>query len=110
LTLALFAMRMAARPATAERTFGYHRAEILAALANGAALVAIAAFIVVEAIGRFGRPADVEAPLMVAVAAGGLVVNVFGLHLLSSARDRSLNVQGAWLHVLTDALGSAQAI
>jgi cobalt-zinc-cadmium efflux system protein len=110
LALSLFAMRLAARPPTARRTYGYHRAEILAALANGAALAAIAALIIREAIARFLQPADVRASLMLGVAAGGLLVNLASLALLHRDRAVSLNLRGAWLHVLTDALGSVQAI
>jgi cobalt-zinc-cadmium efflux system protein len=110
LGLALFAMRMARKPATAEKTYGYYRAEILAALVNGAALLVISVFILIEAWERFQAPSPVRAPLMIAVAAGGLAVNLVGLRVLSGERDRSLNLRGAWLHVLTDALGSVQAL
>lgn len=110
LALALFALSVAARPATSQRTFGYHRLEILAALANGAALVAIAVFLVVEAVGRLADPPEVAAPGMMLVAAGGLLVNLAGLALLHGGRDESLNLRGAWLHVATDALGSVQAL
>jgi cobalt-zinc-cadmium efflux system protein len=110
LALSLFAMRLATRPPTARRTYGYHRAEILAALANGAALVAIAVLIVREAVARFVQPTEVRASLMLAVAAGGLLVNLASLALLHRDRGASLNLRGAWLHVLTDALGSVQAI
>ena len=110
LGLTLFAMRFARRPATAQRTFGSYRAEILAALANGATLVAVAIFIFVEAFERFRSPPEVAGPLMLAVACGGLLVNVGGLWLLRGGHDDNLNMRGAWLHVLTDALGSVQAI
>lgn len=110
LGLSLFAMWMARRPPTPRRTFGYHRLEILAALANGAALVAISIFVLAEALRRFGEPSAVNAPVMMAIAAGGLLVNLAGLWILRRGRDESLNVRGAWLHVLTDALGSVQAI
>ena len=110
LALTLFAMRVARRRPTAERTYGYYRAEILAALANGATLVAIAIYIFVEAYERFRDPPEVDGPLMLAVACGGLVVNGAGLWLLRGGREGNLNVRGAWLHVLTDALGSVQAI
>jgi cobalt-zinc-cadmium efflux system protein len=110
LVLTLFAMKMARRRPTAERTYGYYRAEILAALANGATLVAIALYIFVEAYERFRDPPQVEGPLMLAVACGGLLVNGAGLWLLRGGREGNLNVRGAWLHVLTDALGSIQAI
>lgn len=110
LGLALFALTMAARPATSQRTYGYHRLEILAALVNGATLLAISAFLVVEAIGRLDDPPEVAAPGMMLVAVGGLLVNLAGLALLHGGRDESLNLRGAWLHVATDALGSVQVL
>lgn len=110
LGLSLFALWMAARPSGPGKTFGYHRIEILAALANGATLVALAIWIVVEAVGRLDEPPEVRGPLLLAVAAGGLVVNLVALGVLHGGRDESLNVRGAWLHVLADALGSVQAI
>jgi cobalt-zinc-cadmium efflux system protein len=110
LGLTLFAMHFARRPATPRRTFGSYRAEILAALVNGAALVAVAVFIFVEAVERFRSPPPVQGPLMLAVASGGLFVNAGGLWLLHGRHDGNLNMRGAWLHVLTDALGSVQAI
>lgn len=110
LGLALFAVWFARRPAPSQHTFGYYRTEILAALANGATLIAIALFIFVEALQRFREPPQVEAGLMMAVAAGGLVVNLVGMWILRSGREGSLNVRGAWLHLVTDMLGSLQAI
>ena len=111
LALSLFALWIADRRAPgALRTYGYYRAEILAALVNGAALVAIAILIVVEAVGRLSDPPAVEAAGMTAVAAGGLVVNLAALALLHGSRDLNLNLRGAWLHVASDALGSVQAI
>jgi len=110
LGLSLFAMWMARRPPTSRRTFGYHRMEILAALANGATLVAISIFVLAEAVQRFQHPREVDAPVMMGIAIGGLLVNLAGLWILSAGRDDNLNVRGAWLHVLTDALGSVQAI
>ena len=110
LALALFAMHMARKPATAKRTFGLHRGEILAALANGAVLAALSVWVAVEAFERLSAPPQVEAPLMLAIACGGLLVNLAGLWILREGRSESLNVRGAWLHVLGDALGSAGAI
>ena len=110
LGLTLFAMWVARRPATATRTFGYYRAEILAALANGATLVAVAVYVFVEAWQRLREPPAVLGGQMLAVATGGLVVNVVGLWVLRGSRSESLNVRGAWLHVLGDALGSLGAI
>lgn len=110
LALALFALGIAARPRTSKRTYGYHRTEILAALINGVALVLIAVWIVVEAVERFRQPREVIAGPMMAVALGGLVVNLLGLWLLAGSRGDSLNVRGAWLHVVSDTLGSVQAL
>ena len=110
LGFSLFALWMAERPATTQRTFGYHRTEILAALANGATLVAISLYIFVEAFRRFGEPPEVQGALMMGIAAGGLAVNLAGLRILNAGRAENLNVHGAWLHVLTDALGSVGAI
>jgi cobalt-zinc-cadmium efflux system protein len=109
LTLTLFAMKFARRPATGSQTYGYYRAEILAALVNGVTLVAIAIFIFLEAYERMRNPSTIAGPLMLAVAGGGLVVNAAGLWILRSD-DESLSMRGASLHVLTDLLGSVQAI
>jgi cobalt-zinc-cadmium efflux system protein len=110
LALALFAIWMAQRPATPDRTFGHYRAEILAALLNGVTLVVVALLILSEAWDRFRNPTEVEAPLMIAIATGGLVINLLGLWVLSGGRKGSLNMRGAWLHLLSDALGSVQAV
>ena len=110
LALSLFAVKIAQRPPTPERTFGFYRTEILAALANGATLVAISIFIVLEAYERWQRPIEVRGFEMMWIAAGGLVVNLISLRILAAGRDESLNLRGAWLHVLTDALGSLQAL
>ncbi len=110
LALTLFAMRAAVRPATATRTFGHFRAEVLAALANAVTLVVVAGVVVAEAWRRLGEPSAVDGAPMLAIAAGGLVVNLAGLWLLSRSRAVCLNLRGAWLHVLGDALGSVGAI
>lgn len=110
LGLSLFALWLAERPPGAQRTYGYYRAEILAALVNGATLVAIAIYIFLEAYRRFRAPPEVAGAGMLAIAAGGLVVNLAGLWILNAGRRESLNIRGAWLHVLTDALGSVGAI
>lgn len=110
LGLSLFALWIAQRPPTPQHSFGYYRAEILAALANGAALVAIAIMVLSEAVGRFGQPRVVRGELMLAISVGGLVVNLLGMALLHSSRGESLNIHGAWLHLFTDALGSLAAL
>lgn len=110
LALSLFAMRLAARPPTPKFTYGFHRFEILAALVNGATLIAIVFFILKEAWQRLGQPPEVQGLPMLLIAGGGLVINLIGLWILNAGRSESLNVRGAWLHVLTDALGSVGAI
>ncbi len=110
LALSLFAVRIAQRPPTAERTFGFYRTEILAALLNGATLVAISVFVFVEAYERWQQPLEVKGLEMMAIAGGGLLVNLVSLRILAAGRADSLNLRGAWLHVLTDALGSVQAL
>jgi cobalt-zinc-cadmium efflux system protein len=110
LGLALFAGWIAQRPRTAERTFGYHRTEILAALANGITLVAIAVYILIEAWGRVRHPVAVRGELMMWIAVGGLVANLAGMVILHGGRNASINIRGAWLHVISDALGSVQTV
>lgn len=110
LALSLFALWIARKPATPERTYGYHRTEILAALANGATLIAISLFIFVEAWERFREPQPVMGQTVMLIALGGLLVNLAGMWTLHGGRDDNLNVRGAWLHLLTDALGSVGAI
>jgi cobalt-zinc-cadmium efflux system protein len=110
LTLSLFAAWMARRPPTPRHTYGLYRTEILAAVVNGAALLAVSGFIVAEAWERLAAPAPVRGALMLAVAAGGLIVNGVGIALLHGEREASLNLRAAFLHVLGDALGSAAAV
>jgi cobalt-zinc-cadmium efflux system protein len=110
LAITLWAMRMARRPATPERTYGWHRAEILAAAVNGGALVAISLGILWEAIQRWGHPHPVDGPSVVAIAVGGGVVNLVGMALLHAGRDSNLNMRGAWLHMVSDTLGSVGAV
>ena len=110
LALTLFALWFARRPPTPRRSYGYYRAEILAALANAAALIAISVLIFVEAARRFRHPAEVQGAGVLGIAAGGLAVNLIGLWVLSPGRGANLNIRGAWLHVLTDALGSVGAM
>ena len=110
LALSLFAFWLAQRPPTATLTYGFYRTEILAALINGATLVAISLFIFFEAYRRLADPPEVEGPLMMAIAAGGLAINLIGLWILHGGKDESLNMRGAWLHVMSDALGSVGAL
>ena len=110
LALALFAAWAAGRPATSQRSFGYHRAEILAALANGVLLVAIAIWIFAEAIDRFRDPGDPLGGWMLLVGVIGLGVNVVAAWLMIRSGGDSLNVRAATRHVLADLLGSVGVI
>jgi len=110
LAVALFAGWLAARPASPTRTFGYKRAEILAALFNGVTLVMIAIWIFVEAGQRLSEPPDIEGGWMLLVAGLGLVVNIAAAAVLSRAEGESLNMSAALRHVLADLLGSLGVI
>lgn len=108
--LAVLAVTFASRPATPQRTFGYYRLEILAAVVNAVLLFGVAVFILVEAWQRWTNPPEVEGGLMLAFATVGLVANISGLLVLRSGAKESLNVKGAYLEVLGDLLGSVAVI
>lgn len=110
LGMSLAALRIAARPATPNKTFGFHRAEILAAVANAVLLLGIAAVVLWEAWGRFAEPEEIASLPMLIVAAGGLIVNLIGFKVLHGAAHTNLNVRGALLEVMADMLGSVGAI
>ena len=110
ISLALVAIWLASRPTTPQRTFGYQRAEILAALANGVVLVALAIWIFIEAYGRFGDPPEVLAGWMLVVALVGLAGNLVAAWILTRTAHSSLNVRAALRHVVADALGSAGVV
>ena len=110
LALALLAMWFAVRPATPQKTYGYYRLEILAALVNGVALVVISLLIFYEAWERWGAPPAVKSGPLMVIATGGLAVNLLSAWLLHGDHEHDLNVHGAWLHILGDALGSVGAI
>ena len=110
LGLALVAAWIAQRPATPERSFGFMRLEILAALINGAVLFAIAVGIGVEAWHRLRVPQIVNGPLLLAVAAVGFIANLAAVIVLHRGHEHSLNQRGAYLHVLGDLLGSVGAL
>jgi cobalt-zinc-cadmium efflux system protein len=110
LGLSLFAMRVARRPPTATKTFGYHRVEILAALANGTILVLLSAFIFYGAYQRFLEPPAVKTPLMLTIAIVGLFANVGGVLLLNRASRRSLNIRAAYWHIIGDTIASVGVI
>ena len=106
LGLSLFVAWLSRQPSSAEKTYGYLRWEILAALINGATLLGISAWIVIEALQRFRHPEHVAGGVMLAAAALGFVVNAVAAWLLHGAHESSLNVRGAYLHVLGDMLAS----
>lgn len=109
--LALLAAWFASRPATPERTFGYQRSEVLAAVVNALLLFGVAGFVLVEAVRRFtSPPPEVATGLMLGVAVVGLVANTISLLVLRGGQQESLNVRGAYLEVLGDLLGSAAVI
>jgi cobalt-zinc-cadmium efflux system protein len=110
LSLTLAAIWFASRPATAKKTFGYYRLEILAAFINGIALVLISLWVIYEAFERLNAPPPVKGLQLTLVAAGGLIVNLICAYLLHSDHKHDLNMRGAFLHVVGDALGSVAAI
>jgi cobalt-zinc-cadmium efflux system protein len=108
--LTLGAIWFASRPATAKKTFGYYRLEILAAFVNGVALALLSIFVIWEAVTRWTLPPDVSGAQMTIIAAGGLVVNIVAAWLLHSGHKHDLNMRGAFLHVIGDLFGSVAAI
>jgi cobalt-zinc-cadmium efflux system protein len=110
LLLAMLALWFAARPVTPKKTYGYYRMEILAALANGVALVVISLLISYEALQRISQPQEVQGLELTVIAAGGLVINAISAWLLHSASEHNLNMRAAFLHVVGDMLGSIGAI
>lgn len=110
IAMALVAVTLAQRPATARRTFGLQRVEILAATLNALVLFALAGYILLEAYRRVSEPPDIASGLMLVVAVVGLVVNTVSLLLLRRGQAESLNMRGAYLEVLGDLLGSVAVI
>ncbi len=110
LAIALFAISIARRPPTPQRSFGYGRAEVLAALLNGLLLIAVATAIAWSAISRLSDPPDVIGGPMLAVALGGVAVNLIAFRILSGSGGESMNVSAATLHVLADLAGSVGAV
>ena len=110
LALALTAVWFGSRPATPSKTFGYYRLEIIAALVNGVALVVMSLLIFYGAYERWLSPPVVRSGPMMLIALGGLIVNLVCAWILHSRNEVDLNLRGAWLHVMGDALGSVAAI
>ena len=110
LAIALAAIKIAKRPADNKRTFGYQRFEILAALFNASMLFFVAIYILYEAYQRFTQPPEIQSVGMLIVASLGLVINLISMKILMSSAAESLNMKGAYLEVLSDALGSVGVI
>lgn len=110
LLLAFSAISWSNKPADKKRTFGYARLQVLAAFANGIALMALTLWIIVEAVGRFQSPQPIESISMFVVALIGLIVNLLVFKILHGASDGNINIRGAMLHVIGDLLGSVGAI
>ncbi|HQU81703.1 MAG TPA: cation diffusion facilitator family transporter [Pyrinomonadaceae bacterium] len=108
--LALLAIWFAEKPATPERTYGYYRVEILAALTNAVVLILISLYILYEAYERFKNPPEVQSAVMLGVASIGLVINIIGIYILRSGSKESLNMKGAYFEVLSDMLTSIGVI
>jgi cobalt-zinc-cadmium efflux system protein len=110
LALSFFAMKFAGMPATEKQTFGFYRLEILAALLNGITLVIISLYIMYEAYQRILNPQPVAGALMLIVAVIGLLVNIIGALVLMKHRETNLNIRGAFLHIIGDAVSSVGVI
>jgi len=110
LAMAIFVGYLAERPATPERTFGFLRAEVIGAFINGATLILVVGLIFREAIGRFLHPAEVAGAGMLGVALAGLLANLASAWVLSGSRKENINIEGAFVHMLADTLGSVGAV
>jgi len=110
LALSFFAMKFAEMPATDRKTYGFYRLEILAALANGAILILISMYIIYEAYLRIREPEPVQSTMMLVVAGLGLVVNILGALFLVKHHETNLNIRGAFLHIIGDAVSSVGVI
>ncbi len=108
--LSLFALWVARRPTTLTMSFGYHRAEILGALISGLAIWLISGVLIYEAFLRIKSPPEVQGPIVFIVATIGLAANLFSMWMLHSSKNKNLNVRAAYLHLLSDSLGSIGAI
>ena len=110
LTLALFAINFSSKPATPQRTYGFYRIEILAALANSAVLILVSVYIIYDAYERIIDPPQIKGAALVIVGSVGLLVNLVGMIILKSHAKENLNIEGAYLEVLKDTLGSVGVV
>lgn len=105
-----FAMLIAARPVNSSKTYGYYRAEVIAAFLNGLLLMGVSVFIVLEAYERFFHPQPVQAGIMLAVGLLGLAVNFITTYLLHDVKENDLNLKGAYLHMISDTASSLAVV
>ncbi len=110
LTLALFAINFSSKPATPQRTYGFYRIEILAALANSAVLILVSVYIIYDAYERIIEPPQIKGTALIIVGSIGLVVNLVGMSILKRHANDNLNIEGAYLEVLKDTLGSVGVV
>jgi cobalt-zinc-cadmium efflux system protein len=110
LGLSLFALYWTTRPPTAQKTYGYHRLEILVALVNGLALWAMAGYIFYEAASRLFRPPTISSTPLIVIAGLGLLVNLLGMYVLMPTRAHSINLRSAFIHLLSDSFASFAAV
>lgn len=110
LTLALFAINFSSKPATPQRTYGFYRIEILAALANSAVLILVSVYIIYDAYERIIEPPQIKGTALIIVGTIGLVVNLVGMKILKGHANENLNIEGAYLEVLKDTLGSVGVV
>ena len=110
LTLALFAINFSTKPATPQRTYGFYRIEILAALANSAVLILVSIYIIYDAYERIIEPPQIKGTALIIVGTIGLVVNLVGMYILKGHATENLNIEGAYLEVLKDTLGSVGVV
>jgi len=110
LTLALFAINFSSKPATPQRTYGFFRIELLAALANSAVLILVSVYIIYDAYERIIEPPQIKGTALIIVGTIGLVVNLVGMYILKGHANENLNIEGAYLEVLKDTLGSVGVV
>ncbi len=110
LGLSLLALRWALRSPTAQKTFGYHRLEILVALVNGLVLWGMAGYIFYEAVGRIFQPPEISSTPLLVIASLGLLINLVGMYVLLPTRERGINLRSAFIHLLSDSFASFAAV
>ncbi len=110
LGLSLLALRWALRSPTNQKTFGYHRLEILVALINGLVLWGMAGYIFYEAVGRIFQPPEISSTPLLVIASLGLLVNLLGMYVLLPTRERGINLRSAFIHLLSDSFASFAAV